>query len=289
MKDSESHDRPANIILATDLSCRCDRALDRAVNLSEVWNARLIASTVLDDDMLGSKWIAGGKEDPVLDAKWRLSADIASTGVEPVVKVRTGDVVEQLLLLAGEESAKLVVTGVARDHWMRSVVLGTVVDGLMRHSAIPTLVVRNRVRAPYRRIVVAGDLSELSLYALKKSLAWFPEGEVTFFHAVDMHYADLADAGRDALIEEVRRTSWAEANTFLDDAGLSASERGRVRIVVGSGGPVDGLNDHLRHSESDLVVVGGKGRGVLFEILIGSKTRQIVENIASDVLVIPNP
>ena len=40
---------PKKILLATDLSPRCDRALDRAVLLAELWQAKLIILNVLED------------------------------------------------------------------------------------------------------------------------------------------------------------------------------------------------------------------------------------------------
>jgi nucleotide-binding universal stress UspA family protein len=39
---------PKQVLLATDLSARCDRALDRAVQLTEAWQAELTAVNVLD-------------------------------------------------------------------------------------------------------------------------------------------------------------------------------------------------------------------------------------------------
>ncbi|WP_268744979.1 universal stress protein [Cupriavidus metallidurans] len=39
---------PASLMLATDLSPRCDRALDRAAGLAQAWKAELIVAHVLD-------------------------------------------------------------------------------------------------------------------------------------------------------------------------------------------------------------------------------------------------
>ena len=40
---------PNAILLATDLSARCDRALSRALQLARQWQARLVVATVLPD------------------------------------------------------------------------------------------------------------------------------------------------------------------------------------------------------------------------------------------------
>ena len=39
---------PRAVLLSTDLSCRCDRALDRAVLSAKGWQARLVALTVVE-------------------------------------------------------------------------------------------------------------------------------------------------------------------------------------------------------------------------------------------------
>jgi len=40
---------PHKILLATDLSARCDRALDRAGILADRWDAELVALHVIED------------------------------------------------------------------------------------------------------------------------------------------------------------------------------------------------------------------------------------------------
>ena len=56
---------PKRLLLATDLSVRCDRALDRAAQLAEVWQAEIVAVNVLDlgstpDQILA--WASGATE-----------------------------------------------------------------------------------------------------------------------------------------------------------------------------------------------------------------------------------
>ena len=49
-QDAGLDSQPRSLLLATDLSCRCDRALDRAVMLASAWGARLQVLHVLEGD-----------------------------------------------------------------------------------------------------------------------------------------------------------------------------------------------------------------------------------------------
>ncbi|MFT4175151.1 MAG: universal stress protein [Luteolibacter sp.] len=286
--------RPTKILLATDLSCRCDRALDRTTICADYWKARMVVATVVDQEVLAKNWLGlskdpvggGCKVEAMREARRLLAEDLVSIGLHPEVRVRSGDVLEEVLAMSKEDKADLVVTGVARNNWLRSAVLGTVVDGLMKHSEVPVLVVRKRARVPYRRILIAGDLSDLSRVLLRHALAWFPDAEIGFFHAVEVLHANLADTGRGELQQQAFRVAQNEIVAFLDSAGLASEDRKRVKVHCEIGSPVEALNDCLKRDAIDLVVVGAHGRGLLFEIFVGSNAKQIVENIPADVLVI---
>src|SRR5690606_10204649 len=83
--------RPRAILLATDLSARCDRALDRAALLAKEWDARLVVVHVVE---------AGGRGDGMPDTASE------EPGADPVRLVR-----QQLVRDVGEvaETATLVI------------------------------------------------------------------------------------------------------------------------------------------------------------------------------------
>lgn len=279
---------PKNILLATDLSCRCDRALDRAVSCAEEWGAHLTALTVVDREAVDESGFEGIQfGDPVQRARRRLRRDTSSLEPLPSVLVRSGDVLEQLLDVVSGNGMDLVVTGVARNQWFRAVTLGSVVDGILRNLQVPALVVRNRVVGHYRRILVAGDLSPLTEHLLKAAVAWFPDADIVFFHAFGVPYLDLADANRALVCEQARRTANHDATEFLRKAGPFESRKSPVRVVCEYGVPAPALNAYGERNEVDLVIIGNHGHGVFLEILKGSTSKEILLNIDSDVLVIP--
>src|SRR3546814_4410211 len=77
----------------------------------------------------------------------------------------------------------LIVTGVARYNSIGDYLLGTVVDHIVRRAQAPVLVGRRRPAHPYRRIVVATDLSDCSRAALLSAARLFPGADFTLVHA----------------------------------------------------------------------------------------------------------
>ena len=168
---------PHTILIATDLSARCDRALDRAVHLARRWKARLIALSVVEPGTLSTKPVRSmpkpswtdAAHDPVQHAFNQLRRNALATDVNISLRVEEGKVGQMLNQVAKEEDAGLIVTGIARNESLGLAILGSSVDWLARHASVPVLVVRQRSRGPYQSIAVASDYSPTSRVALEAS------------------------------------------------------------------------------------------------------------------------
>jgi nucleotide-binding universal stress UspA family protein len=281
---------PRKILLATDLSCRCDRALDRAVQLAQEWKAELIAAYIIDPvetrqfrfDRTPASWRR--LPSPVDRMRWRLKRDLGSGAEFIRVVVEEGDPAESLLSIAAREGCDLIVTGIARDETLGRMVLGNTVNRLVRGSPTPVLVVHDRAVRPYRRIVVATDFSEASLQALLVTSSLFPARDLTLFHAYDMPFSGYLD---DREYSKSLRAMEKELGTkFLGDERLNPGLRGRTDVVIEHGTPERLLNDYVEDQNVDLTVIGSHGRGVLFDALIGSTARSLIEGLDGDLLVV---
>jgi len=278
---------PRPILLATDLSARGDRALDRAVRLARERHARLLALHVMEPSgaarLAVPAWRRMDTDHREL-AEQRLRADLGDAEVAVEVRVETGKPVDVIGKVAASEGCELIVTGIARDETLGRILLGSTVEKLVRASEIPTLVVKNRCHGPYRKAVVATDFSEDSRQALLAARRLFPDTPFTLFHAFE---AMLGASGQDS-VESARAEAEAAARKFLSDTpGLGEGLATSLRIEHGP--PATLLADHVFTEGVELAIAGTHGTTGILRTAIGSVAESLLERLPCDVLVVRQP
>lgn len=277
----------APILLATDLSAQGDRALDRAVVLARQRNARLIAVHVLEPGMSAA---AGGapswhrlSEDHREWARYRMDLDLAGAGIDSEIRVESGDPAEQILLLAQASGCGLVVTGVGRNESLGKLLLGSTVRKLVRHLALPVLVVKNRPHGPYPNGIVATDFSPESGQALRMAAQWMTGTPLTLFHACDTALGMPGDAARAP--ESLQRDLDHEMHRFLEGvAGLPPGVP--ADRVVQYGEPETLLSEYVFRTRCDLVVAGAQRMKGIMGAMVGSVAERLLESLPSDVMLV---
>lgn len=284
---------PKKILLATDLSPRCDRALDRAAQLCRQWNAGLLALHVLDPaenflerDYLDELPSWRRPPDRQALAEARLRRDLPE-GVEALsVRVEEGDPAKVIDEVAREEGCDLIVIGVARDETLGRVFLGATVDRLVRRTSTPILIVKSRPR-PYREIVVATDFSDSSRHALQAAASFFPDAGLTLLHAYEVPFAGFLDKGD--FRDQYQAMEREACERFVDGSGLSEAQRRNLQTLVEYGAPERMIRLYMEDRGADLVALGTHGRSAAFDVLIGSTAKRILESVPGDVLLVREP
>jgi len=284
---------PGIIALATDLSHRSDRALDRAVQLARAWQARLLVIHAIEERAEGRlesgsalpSWRSA--PNPAKAVRHRLHRDLMreETGLNLDIVVELGTPAHLVLEQAQVAGAGLIITGVARDETLGRMILGDTVDKLLRKSPVPLLVVRNRARAAYRKMVVATDFSPSARLALDGARTLFPALPLTLFHAYDVPFASYLN--RAEIDREFEGYGQEAATRLLEEAGLSPEEARAVPRLIERGAPEALLRAYEATDGDALTVVGTHGGGLLYRALIGSTARKIIDAVESDVLVVP--
>lgn len=279
---------PARLLLATDLGARCDRATDRALQLAREWHCELVALTVMERPQMPDQvldWLqqendTGGER----YARRLLRRELEELGERGRMEVHRGEVAAVIRERTQALDAPLVVLGVARDEAFGRLLAGSTAETLARSGIPRLLVVRNRAHDPYRRVLVATDLSEASRAALHAALRLFPRAHLVLFHAHEVPFSGMvADS---ASLHAARAVEHDAAPRFLAASGLSAHDRARVRVVV-EAGPLELMAArYVRHHDIQLAAVGNVGRSAVANVLLGSSAAKLLEWLPCDTLLV---
>lgn len=281
---------PKTILLATDLSCRCDRALDRAAMLAAAWKGKLVVAHVLAEPPDASRLPSWRRPlDPRRAALQRIGLDLlGKRGFELEVIVERGDPASAILKSAESSGCGLIITGVARDETLGRSLLGTTVEKLARLAEVPVLVVKSRPRGPYGNVVVGTDFSKSSRRAFETALAWMPEAHFSLFHAYDVPFEGIVDNQREAR-EAAESRAFAESREFLAATPAAAASGKSIRVFCEYGPPEELLPEMAQAKGFDLAALGSKGRSQVANVLLGSVAHRLLQRLETDVLLALSP
>ena len=285
---ANGHSIPRNILLATDLSCRSDRALDRAVGLARHWDARLIAATVLEpepSDLMDPENAAPGRVTPAARARRTLASHLASAQGAVEIVVAAGEPASELQAIAEIEDCDVIVAGAAQNGTLGSLFVAGTVKQLVKASAKPVLVVHDRPVGSYTNIVVAADRSEGARQALLTSARLFPDAQLTLFHAQNFSAGASSDFERTAQRDEALRADLL--GEILSDDRVDEALEQRLELVVATGSLDVLIGEFAAVRGADLTVVGSHGHRAIFEAFVGSTEQKLLENHAGDLLIVP--
>ena len=270
-----------HILLATDFSDRARQALDRAVGLAVQTGAPL------DLIYCGS----GDGQDGTIHA--RLLGDAhraASRNGAGAVEIRSvvsiHDPEKAILDRAGKIGADLIVLGGHGEPRFRDAIFGTVGTHVVRHSAVPVLIVQTDPALPYARLLVAADQPEAASRLAETALAVAPAAEVFAVHAFHSRFFGLAgdgDVPDDVAAREIQamRAELAPVIAAHPTAQLDA----QGHVVADAGDAITVLMDETGRLLPELVVMGTRHRGSF----TGSRAVDACFWCPADLLIVPEP
>jgi nucleotide-binding universal stress UspA family protein len=284
-----------NILAATDLSTSSLHASHRAAYLARMHDAQLtlvhaLAASALDElRRAGDAAPAQAVED---DARSRLHALAVQLQQRLEARVAdhlvTGHVVTEIVQLAEQLDADLVVTGTRGAGFMRGVVVGSTAERVAKFSRRPVLMVRQSVHEPYRRVLVPVDFSPGSLEAVRLADRIAPDATLVLMHAVEVPFERrMRTSGvSDEAIARSRTHARADAQRQLGELAAQtglAPERLRQSTPEGDD-PWILIAQVEQEHDCDLIVMGRQGRHALEDLMLGSTTRMVLAECSADVL-----
>jgi len=279
------------IVVAVALTDDDAVAVDTARTLlSKRQHGRVLLLHVLDQRLLDSVSRLApallSNLETELHERSRRSLDVLARqfdcGVTCETRICSGDPAEQIIRVADDLAAGLVIVGAARRPWRRAL-LGSTARHLATGLDRPLWIVQGTARARAERALIAVEPAHRLGNMFEVVSTLLPDGRGELLHVVDRP-GSLADLyGLDA--PELQAAT-VDAAHLLEL--LPAMFRGaRWQLKVEHGHPVGVLLRQIEHDPPDVLVMGSTGLFPSRPRWLGSVAAAITEVAACDVLLIP--
>jgi nucleotide-binding universal stress UspA family protein len=276
------------LLVATDLSQRSERALERAIRLARARDAALVVVHVVDADLpaaLAEAQVVAAQEMLTARCAALAGGDERSVAIE-VVRGRPH---VDIASAAERHGAEIVVLGTHREGPWRDVFRGTTAERVVRTCTVPVLMVRTQVTSAYRRLLVAVDFSVFARRAVEFAARFMPNAELELVHAYHVPFEGFlkGDDTREQMAAEIsgrfRKLVDEEMATFL--ANLQ-QPRPQLRCVMQEGTVHEVIAARVRETAPDLLVIGTHGKTGLAHAFLGSVAEDLLRSPPCDVLTV---
>lgn len=266
------------LLLATDLSARCDRALDRAAILASEYSAELTIVHSYEPDVYSltrdfrsePSWRKQPNLKQAIAIK-RLRQDLGELAVPFQLVLEEGTPADVIQRTSENLAVDLIITGIARDETFGRLIFGGTVDRLVRRAGAPILVVKSRARQPYKNIVVATDFSSASRAALYATEKMFPSARITLVHCFDAQQSSMTGSSDGS--DPARQLAQDEYQDFINGDPETAARLSGLPIFIERGDIGCVLTAYVADKSLDLVVFGSQGKNALTRISLGAPPR----------------
>lgn len=266
----------SRILVAVDLSPSSAAVVARTAQLPLAADASVTLLHVLPGGM-GPALLPDTDAESEAQRGLALAAAELSTHLPASVAVSTtlvyGTAFVEIIRRAREERAELAVVGRHGYRVFADALIGSTAERVFRKGDVPALIVAGPPHGPYRRPLVAVDLSDTSGRALDLALRVVDErsGPVAVLHSW------TTAAGGDPAERE-----GSALGDFLARYGAAAAH---WEVLVRPGDARATILGEAARRHADLLVLGTHGRTGLAHALVGSVAEAVVRAAPCDVLV----
>lgn len=273
------------LLVATDLSARSDRALQRALALAHQLGAALEVVHVVNETVPPA--IIDQYEDAARTTIEQLLAAIpAAASVKPdVVLVRRHDH-DEILHRAAKSEAEMIVLGITR-HTTHELFRGTTAERIIRIGDLPVLLVKDPVVRDYDRVLVATDNSPAARSALEYAVAIAPGAELHLLHAIHVPFKGLLGSEAQEEMRQLQEQRFKDAleKDIRAHAGTLGNGALKFSILVEDGDIRSVIREQVTRLKPGLLAFGTHGQSILRQAFIGSVASDMLSNPPADVLV----
>jgi nucleotide-binding universal stress UspA family protein len=219
---------------------------------------------------------------------------LTDSGQSVEIVLREGNATKEIVLLAEQLGADLLVLGTHGRSGFEHLFLGSVTEKVLRTTRVPVMTVPPPVTEPgsarYKMILCPLDFSDTSTRALDYALSLAQEagGRLILLHVIESLLGELGASDMGHLsVSEYDRYLEADAVAQLKSA---VPEQARVWPAleerVTRGRPYRQILKVAKDEGVELIVMGVQGKGALNRFLFGSTTDHVIREASCPVLTI---
>ena len=276
------------IVMATDLSARSDRALDRAAMLARDHKAELTVVHVIDEDLPAS--FADAQKDSAMGIiREHIQGILLESGLNISIEIVFGRAYVDILEVSERLGADLLVLGAHREDTFKDMFRGTTAERVIRAGNTPILLVKDRASAPYKSSLVGVDFSVYSRRAIEFAVNFAPDCVFHLVHAYDVPFKGFLH-GPDTRQEASKQHQMQfeaminqEMETFV--ASLD-SKVPPLKHIMQEGTVREVIDREAGRLKPDLLVIGTHGRTGVAHALLGSVAEDLLRTPPCDVLAV---
>lgn len=256
--------RPETILFASEMPVN-ETVFEFALSQARELHARLILFHAYDTLMVTTTAASGicyydfpGAERVEKQHMELLAERARQTGIECEVVVRPGLPAERILAFTREREIDRIVMGTHSPGPVGKLLVGSVAENVLRHSAVPVYIVGPQVAVPkagdfvMRTVLCAVSLHESSAVVVRfaAELAAQHEGRLVLEHVIRPQERTVVLVGRslDKLKTELLELVPPELREWVE-----------VQTIVEPGDPTEKLLRQSRAQEADVIVLGAQG------------------------------
>jgi len=276
------------ILCPVDFSDFSAKAYDYAYSLARHYGSKVYLEHVVQPLTAAYPYYAF--PDSVNRVFWNLNVDAekrlhelakkhAWNGLQPDFIVQDGYPVESILSFAREKAVDLIVMGTHGRQGLDRLTMGSVTEKVLRKARCPVLAVRKPAHdfigaengadpVQLRKILFCTDFSEHSRRALEyaSSLAMEFNAELTLLHVLEAAASEHLQSATAAALDQLEKLAPPAARDWCT-----------VKTTVRLGKPYQEIIQLALESQTDVVVMGVRGRNALDLALFGSTTHRVIQ------------
>ena len=289
------------ILCPVDSSPFSERALRQAAALASWYGAELVALSVRSRLLPSALLLEFPGALPLQEAEMRnageeaLNAFVSEAVGSRVAQVVTtdGPVVPEILRIAAELPADLIVMGTHGLSGFQRLLLGSVTEKVLRKAPCPVLTVPRLATTAtadavtFKTIVCAVDFSCASTRALDYALSLAQEagGRLVLVHALELFEEEDPNFTEHFDVPECRHTLERDTREQLEDlVPKNARTWCDLEVIVGHGKAYREVLRVAIERHADLIVLGVHGWAAIDRALSGSTTQHVVREATCPVL-----